>query len=199
MNIIRIMDMGERELYSEFTKLRPIRKQRKWLKTLYEWGNSRYFEAIATKIESKAEGLTADYINIGNGFTVTNIKAYAKVLCDYIRGNAFLYDVMREYRYESTDYSKTAKPIPPKLATYFRLCDEAQKRYGAMHYDKQDLSDRWADAYYYKMAQVEAAGKGVMGSEIYYQISLLAVTNNNIVTQAALDATRQKIIEINKE
>ena len=197
------MNMKESELYNEFTKLRPIRKQRKWLKNLYEWGNSRYFEAIATKIESKAEGLTEDCINTANGFTVTNVKEFIKVLCAYIRGHALLYDVMREYRYEPTDYSKveptTTKPIPAKLATYFRLCDEAQKRYGAMHYDKQDLSDRWADAYYYKMAQVEAAGKGVMGSEIYYQISLLAVTNNNIVTQAALDATRQKIIEINKE
>lgn len=211
MNIERIMNMDERELYSEFTKLRPIRKQRKWLKNLYEWGDPRHFEAIAAKIESKAEGLTEDYINTFNGFTVTNVKAFIKVLCEYIRGHATLYEVMQEYRYEPTDYSKVesiaSKPLPSKLATYFRLCEEAGRRFVGMQRDGDngERYERWDNAYNYKLEQIDEVEQGIRGNAGYFEAVILNAmymndsNDNSRVVAAALDAAKKIVIELNKE
>lgn len=110
----RIMAMDERDLYGEFTRLLPLRKQRKLLKTLYEWGNSRYFEDVASNIEVRAEAKMQCCIDLHNGYIVRNVKAYIEALCAYIRGNATLTDVMREYRYELVDETSHDGPIEPK-------------------------------------------------------------------------------------
>ena len=101
------------------------------------------------------------------------------------------------------------KPLPAKLATFFRLCDEARKRCAKMYYvgnksskDKYDRQDRWAEAYYHKKRQVEVVGRNICGSKAYYDVVVLQAiyydTSYHIrVIDAALDAARQAIIELN--
>lgn len=95
--------------------------------------------------------------------------------------------------------------IPQKLATYFRLCDEAGRRLRAgVSGDKGERYQRWANVYDYKRIQVVIAQHGLLGCDAYYDcIISLAInhqhSDNNRVAQAALDAAKQIVIELNKE
>lgn len=100
--------------------------------------------------------------------------------------------------------------IPKKLATYFRLCDEAQKRCAKMYYDcnskteMRDRQERWAEAYYHKKRQVDILGREICGHEAYYDVVVLMAiyddTHYHIrVIEPALAAAKKAIIKLNKE
>lgn len=95
--------------------------------------------------------------------------------------------------------------IPQKLATYFRLCDEAYKRMIPMVLaDKGERYERWENAYDYKRKQMEAAQHGILGHNAYFDC-IVSLAMNHIhsedyrAAKAALDAAKQILIELNKE
>lgn len=104
-----------------------------------------------------------------------------------------------------TDYSKTAKPIPPKLATYLRLCEEAGRRFAGLRRDGDNRKryKRWEEAYNYKLELIREVSQGIRGEAGYFETVILNAlymddnNDNSRVIAAAMNAAKIAIIEIN--